>query len=371
MRVGFVVPEPGGTPSGGHTYNDRVLRHWAERGHPAQAVLVGGGWPHPDDAARERLAAALREHPVSLVDGLVGACCPQQIQEAVATGRQVVLLIHLPLADETGLALDQARDLEGLERWAAHAATAVVATSQTAAEDVRRRHELPRVGAVPPGADPRPIAPGSVPEPGGALDGSDAAGDAPRLGVLASVTPRKNQSGLVEALAVLADRAWTAEFVGPQPDPAYAAPVRDRAAALGLANRIALPGVLDDADLERFWSRLDLLVLPSLHETYGLVVTEALAHGIPAVVSRGTGAVEALTGTPCDGVDPADPAGALIDPRSREDMARVLGGWLDEETTRTTWRARALARRADLRPWSAAADELWEFVQAVSAGPGA
>lgn len=359
MTVGFVVPDPGGTPSGGHTYNDRILRCWAERGYPARPVTVGGGWPHPDDAARDRLAEALRAHPVSLVDGLVGACCPQHIQEAVATGHRVVLLIHLPLADETGLSLDQARDFEGLERWAAHAATAVVATSKTAADDVRRRHELGEdgvVGAVPPGADQRPVT---------ASSGGDRGG-VPRLGTLASVTPRKNQSGLVEGLALVADRPWSAEFVGPQPDPAYAAAVRDRAAALGIADRITLPGVLDDADLERFWTRLDLLVLPSLHETYGLVVTEALAHGIPAVVSRGTGAVEALAGTSCAGGDPADPAGALIDPRSPEDIARVLGGWLDDPRTRTAWHERALARRAELRPWSAAADELWTLVQAAA-----
>ena len=360
VAVGFVVPDPSGNPSGGHTYNDRVLRGWADRGHPSRAVTVGGEWPFPDDAARAAVAAALAAHPVSLIDGLVGACCPHQVQDAVAAGRRVVLLVHLPLADETGLTMDQARDVEGLERWAVHTASAVVATSTTAAEDIRRRHELADVGAVLPGTDDRPVAPGSA---GG--------GSAPRLAVLGSVTRRKNQLGLLDALAAVADRAWTAEFVGPQPDAAYLAAVRDRAAELGLADRIVLPGVLHEEDLERFWARMDLLILPSLHETFGLVVTEALAHGIPAVVSRGTGAVEALSGTPYAGLrhdgagtqDPPDLAGALIDPGNPPEMASVIGGWLDDPVRRTSWRARALARREDRRDWSAAADELWSYLR--------
>lgn len=346
-EVGFLVPDPSGQPSGGHTYNARVLTGWAQVGHPAEAVTLAGDWPFPDDAARERVAAALAAHPTTLVDGLVGACCPAQIQEAVTAGHRVVLLVHLPLADETGLSLDQARDLDGLERWAAHAASAVLATSRTAADDVRRRHDLPRVDAVLPGTDERPVAPGS------------AGRGAPSLGVLASVTPRKNQLALVDALADVADRPWTARFVGPTPNPRYADAVRARAAEVGLTERIELPGVLDDEALERFWSGTDLLVLPSLHETYGLVVGEALAHGIPAVVSRGTGAVEALTGRPCAGDDPGDAAGAVVDPRSTADIARVLASWLDDAELRTTWRERALSRRRDRREWGEAAEELW------------
>ncbi|MCA0436051.1 MAG: glycosyltransferase family 4 protein [Austwickia sp.] len=355
--VAFIVPDPAGTPSGGHTYNDRILRGWEAAGHPSRVVTVAGSWPHPDEAARAALAEALHAHPVTLVDGLIGACCPQQIQDAVTAGHRVVLLVHLPLADETGLRPNQARDLEGLERWAAHSASAVLATSKTAAADLQRRHDLPHVAAVPPGAQAGPIAPGSLAETG-----------VPRIGVLASVTPRKNQSGLVEALALLAHRDWTAEFVGPQPDAAYADAVRRRIADLGLGDRISLPGVLDAECLEGRWAGIDLMVLPSLHETFGLVVTEALAHGIPAVVSRGTGAVEALTGTPCAGGDPVDPPGAVVDPRSTPEMAAVLGAWLDDAAVRTAWRDRALARRDALRPWSEPAEELWALIMGEPSG---
>ena len=55
-----------------------------------------------------------------------------------------------------------------------------------------------------------------------------------------------------------------------------------------------VPGILVGQALDQKWDTADLLVLTSRIETYGLVVVEALARGIPAVVSAGTGAVEAL-----------------------------------------------------------------------------
>ena len=101
--------------------------------------------------------------------------------------------------------------------------------------------------------------------------------------------------------------------------------------------------------LDHEWDAADLLVLPSRTETYGLVVVEALARGIPAVVTEGTGAVEALqqgvttqsTATP----GTAAPAG---DPTS---LAAVLRSWLTEPTLRRAWRQAALARRDTLPGW--------------------
>ena len=55
-----------------------------------------------------------------------------------------------------------------------------------------------------------------------------------------------------------------------------------------------MPGALVGSALDQKWEAADLLVLPSRTETYGLVVVEALARGIPAVVTAGTGAIEAL-----------------------------------------------------------------------------
>jgi glycosyltransferase involved in cell wall biosynthesis len=70
-------------------------------------------------------------------------------------------------------------------------------------------------------------------------------------------------------------------------NPEYAARVRGAIATAGLRARIAVPGPLVDAALDREWYAADLFVLPSRIEMYGLVIGEALARGIPAVVTAG------------------------------------------------------------------------------------
>ena len=120
----------------------------------------------------------------------------------------------------------------------------------------------------------------------------------PRLTCLASLTPRKNQGLLLEALAPLTALGWTLDLVGPEGGPEHVRTLRAAVRDLPDPGRVRCPGPLEGAALARQWARTDLLLLPSTTETYGMVVTEALAHGVPAVVAAGTGAVEALDGTP-------------------------------------------------------------------------
>ncbi|QLQ14718.1 MAG: glycosyltransferase [Micropruina sp.] len=89
-----------------------------------------------------------------------------------------------------------------------------------------------------------------------------------------------------------------------------------------------------------------------------MVVTEALAHGVPAIVGRGTGAEEALRsggGMPGASVDPDDP----------DELAALLRRWLTDSALRADWRTQALAGRQRLRGWPQAAQE---FADASGAG---
>lgn len=60
-------------------------------------------------------------------------------------------------------------------------------------------------------------------------------------------------------------------------------------------------------DIENYYAAADLMALPALQEAFGNVVLEALASGIPVLVSRGVGAAEVLHGPLAQGVvDRAD-----------------------------------------------------------------
>jgi phosphatidylinositol alpha 1,6-mannosyltransferase len=51
-----------------------------------------------------------------------------------------------------------------------------------------------------------------------------------------------------------------------------------------------LPGVLRGAELAQAFADMDVLVFPSLTDTFGLVILEAMASGVPVVVRPDTGA---------------------------------------------------------------------------------
>ncbi len=193
-----------------------------------------------------------------------------------------------------------------------------------------------------PGAGAAPLASGSEP---------------PHLLAVAALLPNKDQSLLLAALSGLAGLPWTASLVGSDSaDPAYAAQLRDTVRQLGLQDRIRIPGELRGEALEAEWAAADLSLLISRTETYGLVVTEALARGIPAVVRAGTGAVEALAaGTPAGPEQPGLPGTAVALGTDPSPLAGVLRRWLTDPALRTRWSANAAAARERLPGWDATA----------------
>jgi UDP-glucose:(heptosyl)LPS alpha-1,3-glucosyltransferase len=82
-------------------------------------------------------------------------------------------------------------------------------------------------------------------------------------------------------------------------------------------------------DVERYYGAADLLALPSLQEAFGNVVLEALAAGLPVLVSKDVGAAEILSGELRQGIidRPDDPLEveskllAMLEPSRRHLLA--------------------------------------------------
>ncbi len=332
MTFSFVVPKPE-APSGGHAYNAAVLQHWP--GEPPVRVEIAGPWPEGDEASRRELRSALQSADTVLLDGLVGAAHPDLIAEASHAGHRIVLLVHLPLADEFGTDDQERAALAAREHESIATSWRVVTTSRHAAIEVGKIHGRTDIVGVPPGTAEAPLA---------------QLHDPPRLLQVGSISPRKNQLGTVAALRRCDDLEWSLTFVGPVADAAYAAELKE-----ALPSRATWAGPLVGAALEDAYAATDLLVHPARAETWGMVVTEALARGIPVVVGAGTGAVEALM----SGTDRGAPApGAAVLSGHDGELAIVLRRWLTDAGLRAEWRARALAARPRLRRWSEPAAEL-------------
>src|SRR5437868_14449523 len=94
------------------------------------------------------------------------------------------------------------------------------------------------------------------------------------------------RSVLTTALAGMTDLSWTCECVGPLArNPEFVVQLRKLITRHGLTDRVLLTGPKTGDALNTAYAQADLLVLPSYGETYGMVITEALARGLPAFVS--------------------------------------------------------------------------------------
>ena len=323
-------------PSGGNVYGRRVCRGLPAAGRAVRELPVAGTWPRPDDGARAELDRALAGVPAGagvLLDGLV-ACGVPEVVAPHASRLKLAVLVHLPLGDEAGLAPEAAAELTERERITLNAASAVVATSRWAARRIVDVHRIPagRVHVVTPGVDRAALAPGRK---GGA-----------RLLCVGSITPTKGQDLLVEALARVADRDWSCLLVGPLVrDPAHVADVRARIARYGLEGRIQLTGPRTGRALDATYAASDLLVLPSRAETYGMVVTEALARGIPVAAAAVDGVPDTV------GRTPGGLPGVLVPPGDVAALAAALRRWLGDPALRSAARGAARRRRTELDGW--------------------
>jgi glycosyltransferase involved in cell wall biosynthesis len=108
--------------------------------------------------------------------------------------------------------------------------------------------------------------------------------------------PVKNQSFLIEQAPHIVQRypETVIALVGPAVHPEYAAGLRKRVAELGLEKHVIFAGGLPPAtpELVGLMQQAEALLLPSLSETFGLVLLEAWCSGTPVIASRTPGARE-------------------------------------------------------------------------------
>lgn len=311
-------------PSGGNTYDRRVCDELSAAGWTVHEHPVPGEWPHPDAAASAALAGAVAAIPdgsVVVLDGLVASAAPDVLVPEAGRLRLVVL-VHMPLG--------------GAREQSLLASAAAVVTTSAWTRDWLLHHYPLHPGAVhvaEPGVDPAELAPGT--EAGGGLL------------CVAAVTAAKGHDVLVESLTAVAGRPWHCDLVGTlEREPGFVDDLGHRSRAAGLGGRVRFTGPRVGPALDSTYAAADVLVLASRAETYAMVVTEALARGIPVIASSVGGVPEALGGTG------EDRPGLLVEPGDAAALADALALWLDDADLRQRLRAAARTRRTTLTGWA-------------------
>jgi glycosyltransferase-like protein len=152
-------------------------------------------------------------------------------------------------------------------------------------------------------------------------------GSGPVLLSIGGVEARKNTLGILAAFIRLRERHPAAQLliaggISLLNHAAYRQRFADMLGASGLpAGSVIEAGPIAQADMPALYRIADTLAFPSLNEGFGLVVLEAVASGLPVIVSRTTPFTEYLGGGDAAWCDPTDPqsiadamAAALAEP---------------------------------------------------------
>jgi glycosyltransferase involved in cell wall biosynthesis len=348
--VVFVVPGSIHLRTGGSIYDRRIVDGLRARGWDVEVREIDVRGASAD------IYAAIPDATVVVADGLVFGAHPE-LAERHRSRLRFVELVHLPLAEAPGLNPDRAARLEERERRAVACASLVVVTGTRTVETIIR-YGMPRerVMLIVPGTDRAPLARGS---------GTVAASGAGRtsagvvhLLTVATVNAGKGHGTLMRALAAIDARGWRLTCVGSlERDAIEAARVTELVRTLRLEDRVTLAGELDGAAVDAAYDAADVFVLPTLHETFGMAVAEAIARGLP-VVSTPAGAIAEVAG---DGA-------LLVPPGDVAALSAALARVIAEPALRDRLATGARAARERLPSWDAALDKMCAVLTAAANG---
>ncbi len=244
----------------------------------------------------------------------------------------------------------------GLASLAARGARRIIAVSEAGAAEIVTGLgvDRARIDVVPNGVRP----PGGA----GASDVRDAdVRERHRLGgrkvalSVATNLPHKNLAALIDALAQIdAGKRPLLVLAGHATDDPR---MRQLATRAGVAEDVRLLGACSTGELDALYALADCLVLPTLHEGFGLPVIEAMARSLPVACSD----IPALR-------EVASSAAVYFDPRQPEQIAGAMTKLLGDPGLAKRLAELGLVRAGEFS-WAAAAEGTLASYRRATARP--
>jgi glycosyltransferase involved in cell wall biosynthesis len=225
-----------------------------------------------------------------------------------------------------------------------HSADLVLALSEFSKRDIARAYRIPssKIAVTSAGVDPTFAS---------QISRRDRGGDGPFLllfcGRLNGPHEQKGIDVLLKSLAmVLRQHEVVLHMVGTGPRlDQYRVLARD----LGVEQSVIFEGFVEHDQMPAHYARADLFVLPSRRESFGLVLAEAMACGLP-VVATTAGAIPEVV---VDGV-----TGLLVQPDSPEALASAVVSLLNDPQRMKTMGAAGSERVRELFTWDRVAERV-------------
>lgn len=198
------------------------------------------------------------------------------------SGKPLVLHVHSTEHDRSGEAADL--DIVEIESRALGNCDRVLCVSERTRSDLITRYGVDpaRVSVLHNGV-----------EPVTAHRSSEETARPKRVLFLGRVTAQKDPATFLRAAQLVLDTIPQTQFVVAGDGDLFVEMV-GLSRELGLNESIRFAGFLEQADTDRLYDEVDVFVMPSRAEPFGLVSLEAMAHGVPVVATRGSGVLETL-----------------------------------------------------------------------------
>lgn len=138
---------------------------------------------------------------------------------------------------------------------------------------------------------------------------------------LSRLLPRKGADILIEAFARACPESGWLVIAGPEGEPGYRGYLEKRAKNSGVGSRVLFTGPLYDEEKKAAMADADLFVLPSRYENFANAAAEAIACGVPVIITKTCGIRSLVEGQ----------AGLVIVPET-EALAQALRKLLDDKS---------------------------------------
>ena len=112
-----------------------------------------------------------------------------------------------------------------------------------------------------------------------------------RMLFLGRVDPIKGLENLLQACRLLLGKSPAMEWhltIAGSGKSGYLAQIKQLVAQLELGNKVSMLGEVTDSHKKNLFESSDVAIVPSNTENFGMVIAEALAHGVPVIASKGT-----------------------------------------------------------------------------------
>lgn len=231
-----------------------------------------------------------REEEFDVIHAHDWLCIPAGMEAQRISGKPLVVHIHATEFDRTGFGSIN-EDVYAIERAGVHAADCVVAVSHFTKNILIEKYgaDPRKVVVVHNGVDAADVFLHAA--DGSALEQEKQTGTRVVLFV-GRITLQKGPDYFIRVAKRVLEQERALFVMCGSGD--MERQIIEEAAWLGIGDKVLFAGFLRGADLWRMMRSADVLVMPSVSEPFGIVPLEALAHGIPVVISKQSGVSEVL-----------------------------------------------------------------------------